>query len=125
MSTSLQEHLSKLNGHKTRNAYMLHGSDIDPRACCKSLRERLKRLLPTVDHHVVWLRVEGGVLLFVAGPYIVVRVLSDFCQSYGGFTEFTKLYDGSGRKVIRELVQQALEACYVSSGNRNFGASRA
>jgi hypothetical protein len=123
MNTSLKEHLSKLDKHQTRNAYMLHG-DIDMRACCKSLRERLKRLLPTVDHHVVWLRVEGGVLLFVAGPYIIARVLSDFCQSYAGFTEYNKLYDGQGRKVIRELVQDALAAGYETVGQRSFGASR-
>ena len=122
MKDSLEAHLSKLNEFQTRNAYMLHG-DIDMRACCKSLRERLKRLLPTVGHHVVWLRVEGGVLLFVAGPYIITRVLSDFCQSYAGFTEFNKLYDGQGRKVIRVLVQQALDTGYVQSG-RSFGASR-
>lgn len=123
MKASLEEHLSKLDAHQIRNAYMLHG-DIDMRACCKSLRERLKRLLPTVDHHVVWLRVESGVLLFVAGPYIIARVLSDFCQSYAGFSEFNKLYDGQGRKVIRELVLDALAAGYDPVGRRRFGASR-
>lgn len=117
MKASLQEHLSRLDVHQTRNAYMLHG-DVDPRACCKSLRERLKRLLPTVDHHAVWLRVGGGVLLLVAGPHIITRVLSDV------FVESKHLYSGSGRKVIRELVQDALAAGYEPVGQRSYGASR-
>lgn len=117
MKASLEKHLSKLDEYQARNAYMLCG-DVDPRACCKSLRERLKRLLPTIDHHSVWLRVEGGVLLLVAGPHIITRVLSDV------FVGSEHLYSGSGRKIIRELVQDALAAEYVPVGKRSYGASR-
>jgi hypothetical protein len=42
MKVSLEKHLSRLDEYQARNAYMLCG-DVDPRACCKSLRERLKR----------------------------------------------------------------------------------
>ncbi|WP_454865575.1 hypothetical protein [Pseudomonas umsongensis] len=118
MKSSLEKHLSKLDEYQTRNAYMLHGPDVDPRACCKRLRERLKRLLPTVDHHAVWVRVEGGVLVLVAGPHIITRVLFDV------FGESEHLYSGSGRKIIRELVRSALVAGYVPVGQRSYGASR-
>ncbi|MDD2098828.1 hypothetical protein [Pseudomonas putida] len=117
MKVSLEKHLSRLDEYQARNAYMLCG-DVDPRACCKSLRERLKRLLPAVDHHAVWVRVEGGVLLLVAGPHIIARVLSDV------FVESKHLYSGSGRKIIRELVRDALAAGYVPIGQRSYGASK-
>ncbi|CAI8715294.1 GGDEF_2 domain-containing protein [Pseudomonas serbica] len=117
MKGSLDNHLSKLYVYPSRSAYML-SSDIDMRACCKSMRERLKRLLPTVDHHTVWVRVEGGVLLIVAGPHIITRVLLDM------FAGSKHLYSGSGRKIIRELVQDALATGYVPVGQRSYGASR-
>lgn len=117
MKSSLEKYLSKLDEYPTRSAYMLHGN-VDPRACCKSLRERLKRLLPNVTHYVVWLRVEGGVLLLVAGPLIVARVLSDY------FVEAEHLYSGAGRRVVRELVQRLFDDEYCVNGHRNYGASR-
>lgn len=116
MRGSLEKHLSKLDEYQTRNAYMLCG-EVDPRACCKGLRERLRRLLPSVDHHSVWIRVEGGVLLLVAGPHIITRVLSDV------FEGSQHLYSGSGRKIIRELVRDTMAVEYVPVG-RSFGASR-
>lgn len=118
MKSSLEKHLSKLDEYQARNTYLLHGPDVDPRACCKSLRERLKRLLPAVDHHTVWVRVEGGVLILVAGPHIITRILDDV------FVDSEHLYSGSGRKVIREFVRGVLAAGYVSDGQRSYGASR-
>lgn len=125
MNISLEKHLSKLDSHQTRNAYMLHG-DINMRACCKSLRERLKRLLPIVDHHVVWLRVEGGVLLLVAGPYIISRLLSDFAHEYncGVIADSKLLYSGTGKRIIRQLVKEVLDSGCLTNGQRSFGASR-
>lgn len=125
MKGSLQQHLEQLDKQHARNVYMLKG-DIDMRACCKSLREHIKRLLPDVSHHVVWLRVEGGVLMLVGGPYIITRLLCDFVCDYNGgvIANSKKLYSGTGRKTVRQLVQDVLAAGYVPAGKRSFGASR-
>jgi hypothetical protein len=117
MRKPLENHLSKLYEYPSRNAYVL-SSDTDMRACCKSMRERLQRLLPSVDYHAVWLRKEDGVLLVVAGPSGLSRILADM------FKESERLYSGTGRQVIREFVGEALATRCVSVGKRRFGASR-
>ncbi|CAI8959157.1 putative GGDEF_2 domain-containing protein [Pseudomonas sp. IT-P218] len=118
MKGSLDNHLSKLYVYPSRNAFVLSG-ETDMRACCKSMRERLRRLLPTVEYHAVWLRIDNGVLLFVAGPSILERILSSM------FQESEHLYSGTGRQVIRDFVHLALETQYVPVvGLRRYGASR-
>lgn len=117
MKESLEGHLSRLYEYPSRNAYVLSG-ETDMRACCKSMRGRLKRLLPSVNYHVVWIRIENGVLLFVAGPSVLERILSS------KFDESEHLYSGTGRQVIRDFVHLALETQYVPVGQRRYGASR-
>jgi hypothetical protein len=69
---------------------------------------------------------ESGVLLLVAGPYIISRLLSDFVHEYncGVIADSKLLYSGTGKKTIRQLVTEVLEPGRLPDGQRSFGASR-
>jgi len=122
---SLQHHLSRLDEHSHRSAYLLSTSDnFNPRKLNKALRERMRLMSSVSQYTSVWVKVEGGVLFSVSGPLVVAEIVSSFLSSYretGGYTE-SLLYRGSARKLFHEVLQNQLEG-HVQSG-RSYGANR-
>jgi len=122
---SLQHHLSRLDEHSHRSAYLLSVTDnFSPRKLNKALRERM-RLMSSVSRYTsVWVKVQDGFLFLVSGPLVVTEIAYSFLSDYretGSYTE-SQLYRGTARKHFREIVQSHLEG-YVQSG-RSYGASR-
>jgi len=122
---SLQHHLSRLDEHSHRSAYLLSTSDsFNPRKLNKALRERMRLMSSVSQYTSLWVKVEGGVLFAVSGPLVVTEIVFSFLSSYretGGYTE-SLLYRGKARKLFLEIVQGQLEG-HVQSG-RSYGASR-
>jgi hypothetical protein len=123
---SLQRHLSRLDGHSHRSAYLLSTSDnFSPRKLNKALRERM-RLMSSVSHYTsVWVKVEGGFLFLVSGPLVVTEIAFSFLSDYkvtGNYTE-SLLYRGTGRKLFHDVVQNMLQK--MACSGRTYGASRA
>ncbi|KPG99431.1 hypothetical protein AEQ67_09850 [Pseudomonas sp. RIT-PI-q] len=125
MTHTLQQHLSRLDEHSHRSAYLLSVTDnFSPRKLNKALRERM-RLMSSVSRYTsVWVKVDDGLLFLVSGPLVVTEIAYSFLSDYretGGYTE-SQLYRGTARKLFHEVVQTQL-AGYVQSG-RSYGASR-
>ncbi|MCY1262217.1 hypothetical protein D9M68_42430 [compost metagenome] len=123
---SLQQHLSRLDGHSHRSAHLLSTSEnFSPRKLNKALRERMRLMSSVSQYTSVWIKVEGGFLFLVSGPLVVTEIAFGFLSEYratGGYTE-SLLYRGTGRKLFHEMVQRELEVGHVQSG-RSYGASR-
>jgi len=122
---SLQHHLSRLDEHSHRSAYLLSvNNNFGPRKLNKALRERM-RLMSSVSRYTsVWVKVQDGFLFLVSGPLVVTEIAYSFLSDYretGGYTE-SQLYRGTARKHFHEVVQSRLEG-HVQSG-RSYGASR-
>ncbi len=125
MTYTLQQHLSRLDGHSHRSAYLLSVTDsFSPRKLNKALRERMRLMSSVSQYTSVWVKVESGFLLAVSGPLVVAEIVSSFLSEYretGGYTE-SLLYRGAARRLFHGVVQQELKG-YVQQG-RSYGASR-
>ena len=125
MTYTLQHHLSRLDGHSHRSAYLLSVTDaFSPRKFNKALRERMRLMSSLSNYTSVWVKVESGFLFLVSGPLVVNEIAYSFLSDYretGGYTE-SQLYRGTARKLFHEVVQSQLME-HVQEG-RSYGASR-
>lgn len=126
MTYTLQQHIARLGKGTHRSAYILHSTDINTRALCKSLRERMRNTIGVDQHTVVWATVEGGVLFMCSGSLIVGEILASFLNSYQATGKFTttEVIRTSGRKVFNAAVQTILEQSRVKINRRSYGGSR-
>lgn len=122
---SLQDHIAMLSQHGTSRAVStLTGEDIPVEALCKALNERIKYYVPADSHRIAWFKTTQGLVVMVAGDWIVTQIFAKFLATYkGGCLHSSEvMYSGRGVQVFKQAVNAAL-ADYMKC-RRSFGASR-
>jgi hypothetical protein len=122
MTSTLSESVGRLMDEGSYySAYILAADAIDVRLLCKSFRRKCRVFTGSTDYSLVWVRVDGGILLMVGGAPVYSSLLQNFLSA-GSFAE-SQLYKGPSRELFEKRVEVALRG-YVKIGGRSYGGSR-